>query len=92
MRVSGDIGFDDGEIMREASSIEDSLFQTPAPIGDASSIAVADKSAAHDAEDQLANDGFGDEGLGMVSLAIGWSVLIINIIMEYYMYGSYSLQ
>lgn len=70
---AGDVGFDDRELLREASSIEDSLFQTPAPIGDASALAGADQSDKMDdtftpQDDFVANDGFGDDddagGLG----------------------------
>lgn len=72
--------------MREASSIEDSLFQTPAPIGDASSLAVAaddrDRSANDTHQDEmLANDGFGDDdddvgGLG--NYRVFWFVVIAS--------------
>lgn len=67
--VAGDVGFDDREMMREASSIEDSLFQTPAPIGDASTLAAADDGNADatltQQEKMIENDGFGDDdGLG----------------------------
>lgn len=62
----GDVGFDDRELLREASNIEDSLFQTPAPIGDASTLAAADESSTFDTtlthqEKMVANDGFGDD-------------------------------
>ena len=64
-RPVGDVGFDDRELMREASSIEESLFQTPAPIGDASTLAAVDDSKMDSALDQqekmAANDGFGDD-------------------------------
>lgn len=69
LSFSGDIGFDERELMREASTIEDSLFQTPAPIGDASTIAAADETSKMDVtltdqERMVENDGFGDDGLG----------------------------
>ncbi|XP_067931404.1 double-strand-break repair protein rad21 homolog [Watersipora subatra] len=65
----GDVGFDDREMLREASSIEDSLFQTPAPIGDASTLAAADDSSKMDStlanqEKMMANDGFGEDDDG----------------------------
>ena len=67
---TGDVGFDDRELMREASSIEDSLFQTPAPLGDASTLTEAQITnkdlTLTDQEAFVANDGFGDndDGLG----------------------------
>ena len=61
------MGFDDRELLREASSIEDSLFQTPAPIGDASTLAAVDDSSSKadgaivEQEKMVENDGFGDD-------------------------------
>lgn len=74
----GDVGFDDRELLREASSIEDSLFQTPAPIGDASTLASADITnkdlTLTDQEAFVANDGFGDndDGLGRLIVLLGF--------------------
>lgn len=56
------------EEMREASSIDDQLFQTPAPLGDASTLTTADTDkdlTLTDQERMIENDGFGDDdGLG----------------------------
>lgn len=57
--------------MREASNIEDSMFQTPAPIGDASTLAGADASNLSLTEQEKAianNDGFDDDDDGGAGL------------------------